>query len=715
MKRQYPVTRRECVVDTLHGIEIADPYRWLEDADSAETRAWSAMQAELYERYRSATPKFIEQLTAQAAIGTTGTPSVHGDRQFFVRREPDQDHAVLMVADGSGTRALVDPVEVDSSGLTTLDQWHPSPDGALLAYQMSVGGTEDSVLRVLDVSTGEEVAEPIERCRYSPVAWLADGSGFFYTRRLRPDLVPRAEDRFHRRVYLHRLGLSPDDDAEIFGAGLDKTTRFDLSVSASGRWLIMSAGPAATKRNDLWLADLDDGSPETPEWQPIITDVDARTAAQVGADGRLYIHTDYQAPRRRLCVADIDHPSAWRDLVGQDDNAVLVDYALLSSSDGSRSTVVVAWSRDTISMLTEYDLVSGEAVRDIPLPGNGSVGSLTSRLGGGTDAWFSYTDTFTPQTVFHYDSIESSISIHAAPAIPNPPLVAEAVDQLMRYQSKDGTEVCLQVFHPSGPLEGSRPCILTGYGGFGAIMPPGYSPMIALWVSLGGVWATAHVRGGGEQGAQWHRAGRREHKQNTFDDFHAAAEYLIGEGMTSKEQLAIMGGSNGGLLVGAAITQRPDLYGAAVIMSPLLDMIRFAKTGLGANWIDEYGDVDKPEEFDWLRSYSPYHKVRDGVEYPAQLYTVADGDSRVDPMHARKMCAAVQDATASNRPVLLRRERESGHGRRSVSLAVQQMAEILEFCAAETGLGGKRATLYGMHGQLGSPAETEPLDRVLER
>jgi prolyl oligopeptidase len=383
----------------------------------------------------------------------------------------------------------------------------------------------------------------------------------------------------------------------------------------------------------------------------------------------------------------------WQELLPADSEAVLGGYAILDGGELGRPVLLAAWTRHAISEITVHDLATGERRDQIGLPGLGTIGGLHERPEGGHEAWFAYTDHTTPTAVYHYDARDGAVSL--AERAPGSVAVPAVTTRQIAYQSKDGTTVRMVVIAGAEAAAGPRPAILYGYGGFNISLTPAYTPSILAWAEAGGIYAVAGLRGGSEEGEEWHRAGMREHKQNVFDDFHAAAETLIAEGLTTREQLSISGGSNGGLLVGAAITQRPDLYAAAVCSAPLLDMVRYEQFGLGETWNDEYGTAQDPAELGWLLSYSPYHHVREGVSYPAVLFTIFESDTRVDTLHARKMCAALQHATAApagepggrGRPVLLRRETDVGHSARSVSRAVGLSAETLSFAAWQTGLG----------------------------
>jgi prolyl oligopeptidase len=701
---QYPSARRLDLTEDLFGRRVGDPYRWLEDADSAETGAWLGAQDDLFRGYADALPgvtALAERILELTGTGHIGVPVWRDARHFFTRRLPGQEHAVLGTLDpgAESARTLIDPIAIDASGLTTLDGWQPDKEGRSLAYQLSEGGSEESLLRVMDVETGELVDGPIDRCRYSRIAWLPGGKAFYYTRRLPPDEVPAGEEQFHRRVYLHRVGSPAEDDVMIFGEGRDKTTYYSAAVSRDGRWLTISAARGTEPRNDLWIADLTTSDLATPDLKPVQVGADARTGVRVGRDGRLYVYTDAGAPRGRIAIADpaSPGPEAWQDLVPTDPEAVLEGYAILDGDHAARPVLLVVWTRHAIGQITVHDLATGARTGTVPLPGPGTVGALSERPEGGHEGWFAYTDNTTPATVLRYDASTDETQVWARPpgAVEAPAVTARQIP----YRSSDGTEVRMLVVSRAdstaggqsddGRPAGPRPTILYGYGGFGISLTPGYSSTVLAWAEAGGVYAIAGLRGGSEEGEEWHRAGMLGHRQNVLDDFHAAAEKLIADGWTTRDQLGIYGGSNGGLLVGAAITQRPDLYAAAVCSAPLLDMVRYERFGLGETWNSEYGTAADPEQLGWLLSYSPYHHVTEGVNYPSVLFTVFDNDTRVDPMHARKMCAALQYATSAppaTRPVLLRRESDVGHSSRSVSRSVALSADVLAFLAAHTGL-----------------------------
>lgn len=682
----------------LGGREVPDPYRWLEDPDEPRARAWSAAQKELTDAWfgerpsRAALADRLEGLVP----GFVSAPVVVGERRFITERGAGQDHAVLGVTPaGAEPRVLVDPNGLSADGTVTLDYWSPSNEGDRLAYQLSSGGDEESQLWVMDVETGQTLEGPIGRLRYSPVAWLPGGEEMFYVRRLEAALVPAGEEAYHRRVWRHRIGTDPAADTMVFGdgsagEGSEPTAYYGVATSEDGRWVVVSLSLGTAPRNEVWLSAVADA----PAWRKVMAGTDAQAWPHLDRSGRLWLLTDLDAPRGRLCVVDAaatePGPEAWRQVVAEDPEAVLEDVTLAGGN------LVVVRSRHATSEVSVVDSATGAPLREVTLPGPGSA-AVTGRRDEGPEVWVSFTDYTRPYQVGRVDvatgRLEEPTSGNGVPGA-DPALAgagAGVVSRLVSYRSADGTEVRLTVIAAGGegPGVGPRPTVLYGYGGFGVPMTPAYSSTILGWVAAGGVWAVANLRGGSEEGEAWHRAGMRENKQRVFEDFEAAGEWLVAEGWTSPAMLGILGGSNGGLLVGAAITRRPDLWRAAVCSAPLLDMVRYEQFGLGATWSDEFGSASEPSEATWLLDYSPYHHVTPGVAYPAVLFTVFDSDTRVDPLHARKMAAALQGATsaaADDRPVLLRAEADVGHGSRSVRRSVALAADELTFLGDQVGL-----------------------------
>ena len=676
---RYPAAKTGRIVDTLHGRAIADPYRWLENIEDTNVRSWIETQNALTRRILDAVPgrgAIEKRLVEVLSIGTTGVPAVRGGRYFIEKRRGNENQPVLYRREGAfgEPRVLFDPNRLSAEGVVAVDWWYPSRDGGLLAYGLSEVGSEQSTLYVLDVDTGEKLRDSIPRTRASSIAWLPDGNGFYYTRFPNPGDVPKGEEHFHSRIRLHMLGADPARDPVIFGEGRDMQDWLSCDLSEDGRFLVIHASQTARK-TALYLKDLqkkDGGFIEVSG-----TD-DAHFLGQV-FDGWLYIQTDHGAPNYRIFKVRASDPARenWTEIIPE--GAFKLEQAAFA---GGR--IFTAYLENAASRLYEHD-TSGRLIREIPLPDIGTVYGVDGAWNG-DECFFGFTSFFTPQTVYRYDIaqggsapydwVESSID-------PSP----YKVEQVW-YRSKDGTRVPMFIISRRDiPLDGTNPTLLYGYGGFDVPMTPGFSKTLIPWLEMGGLYALANLRGGGEFGEEWHRAGMLDRKQNVFDDFLAAAEWLFAREYTSPARLAIFGGSNGGLLVGAAVTQRPDICAAAVCAVPVLDMMRYHLFSVGRYWITEYGDPGKAEEFAFLIEYSPYHNVRDGARYPAILLATAENDSRVDPAHAMKMAARLQAANASERPVLLRFETKAGHGAGApVRKIVDEYADYLAFISWQLGM-----------------------------
>lgn len=682
--KRLPVeTRRDDVVDDLHGVAIADPYRWLEDGTSAEVEKWTADENAYTRRVLDAVPNrdgIHRRLEELLTIGVVGSPAVrkgaHGTRYFHVRREGAENQPILYVRDGlhGADRPLVDPNGLAKDGTTALDWWSPSNDGKLLAYGLSQNGDEDSTLYVRDVATGKDLADRIAHTRYCSVAWLPDGSGFYYTRYPAKGTVPAGEENYHRTVFFHRLGDDTAKDASVFGEGRTMTDSPSVVISPGGRWLVARVHEGWDK-SEVYLKDL---HAKNGAWVPVATgihavfDPDAR-------DDALYVRTNDGAPRYRLFRVDPTKPARehWKEIVPQGED-VLADFAVVGRD------LVVTYLHDASSRLVRMTL-DGKGAKEIPLPTLGSSAGATG-FWNGDEAFFDFSSFAVPPTIHRIDLKTGKAEVWDAIKAPIDPDAFEV--ERLRAKSKDGTEVPIFVVHKKGLVkDGKTPTVLNGYGGFDISLQPTFQRSTYLLLEHGGVFAVANLRGGGEFGEGWHKAGMLEHKQNVFDDAIAAAEALIADGYTDKEHLAVMGGSNGGLLVGALVTQRPDLFRAAVCSVPLLDMLRYQRFLIAKLWVPEYGSADDPEQFKWLYAYSPYHHVKEGTRYPAVLFTAAESDSRVDPLHARKMAAEMQWATSSDRPILLRIETKAGHGAgKPVTKVVEELTDVYSFLFAELGV-----------------------------
>ena len=680
--RGYPTARWLPLVEDIHGHRVADPYRWLEDVESPATRAFQDQQDRLSREVLDGYPG-REMLAAVmrrlADAGSVSVPVWRRDRAFFTQRSGGAEHGVLKVLEpGGGERVLLDPTVSDPSGRTTLDSWEPSLEGDRVAYQLSVAGTERAVLAVLDVASGDRCERPIDRCRYSPVAWLPGGSDFCYVRSLGEDAA------LGRRVFLHHIGDDADTDRTLTGPGMygDPSYVYRLRASDDGRWLLVSGAPGASKRDSLWIADLHgDGT-----LRPVATQADGLRAGGWWADGRLYVLTTLDAPRRRLCLVDPQDPSPdrWQEVIAEDPDAVLVGARILPVS----RRIVVARTRHALAELSVHS-ADGRHEKDLPLPGAGALTGLAvaPRSAGTDDVWVGWTDFCTPPQVYRVDPDHAGLAVElTAPGAVTLPRIRATQ---LSVRADDGQLVRMFVLSPAGRPDRPRPALLTAYGGFAISAEPKYTVSALTWVAAGGVWALAMVRGGGEEGEEWHRAGMREHKQQSFDDFRACARALTEQGWTTPGQLGISGESDGGLVIGAAITQDPELYGAAVCSAPILDMLRYERFLIGGLWRHEYGSAAHPVECEWLLGYSPYHRVRSDVVYPATLFSVFESDTRVSPIHADKTTAAMQHANGRSSdapPVLLRRWSDLGHGDSSVSRAIDVLVDHISFLAEHTGL-----------------------------
>jgi prolyl oligopeptidase len=676
-----PPTRAEPVAETLHGVEVRDPYRWLEEGDSPEVRAWTEAQNAHTRAVLGRVPGrdvIRRELERVLRTGTVSAPEPRARRYFFTRREGAQNQPVLYVREGAGApRALVDPNKLSAEGTTALDWWYPSHDGLRLAYGLSTSGDEISTLHVMDVSNGQNLPDRITRTRAAAVAWLPDSSGFYYTRYPAPGSVPKEEETYHRRVYLHRLGTDPEQDEEIFRPKQIEDWPV-VELSRDGRWLIVESYPSFD-RNDLYLRDLRD-----PAGQ-FVTLAEGKSAfydAYVTAGGEMFVRTTEGAPRGRVFVASAERPqrAAWRELIPEGTatlNTITVVGARLFAEYLDKAS-------SRISVFTR----GGRRLRAVALPVLGTTSSVYGDEEGG-EAFFQFVSFAVPPTVYRYDFVTGRVNEWAKIAAPTIDARNVTVRQVW-YPSKDGTRVSMFLVHRRGlRMTGNNPTVLYGYGGFNVPETPVFNPRgLSLWLQRGGVYAVANLRGGSEYGEEWHRAGMLDKKQNVFDDFAAAAEYLVSARVTSRERLAVRGGSNGGLLVAALLAQRPELFRAAVCEVPLTDMLRYHKFLLARLWIPEYGSADDRAQFQYLRAYSPYHNLREGARYPATLVTTAESDTRVDPLHARKFAARLQAANgAAGPPVLVRIETKAGHGAgKPVAKQIEEATDMWSFIFWQLGV-----------------------------
>ncbi|HEY8257573.1 MAG TPA: prolyl oligopeptidase family serine peptidase [Gemmatimonadales bacterium] len=674
----YPPAPAGDTVDVLHGETVPDPYRWLEEGDSPETRSWTERQNALTEAYLAARPgrdTIRSRLEQLLSIGVLGVPLPVRGRYFYQRRDGQENQPVLYVRDGVGgpDRVLIDPNRLDAGGTVALDWYYPSDDGALLVYGLSEDGSEQSVLHILDVATGRELDDRIPRTRSADLAWLPDGSGFYYTRYPASGDVPDGEEHYHRAVFFHRIGGDPAADQLVFQPA-QKEYWPGVGLSHDGRWLLISVA-RTFDQTDLYIRDLVSAGPLMPVAENLPASFDGEVVR-----GRLFLRTNLDAPTYRLYDVDPARPdrSGWRELIPPRPDAVLesvrvtADHLGLSYLEGASSRLRLA-------------ALDGQLVRDITLPALGSLFGLTGEWDG-RELFYGFSSYTVPPSVYRVDLVTGTETLWRRVEADVDPDRFEV--HQVRVLSKDGTRVSMFLVHQRGIRRtGRNPVYLTGYGGFNISMTPSFSRSLLLWLEHGGMVAIPNIRGGGEYGEEWHQDGMMGKKQNSFDDFIAAGEWLIAEGYTGPSRMAIAGGSNGGLLMGAMLTQRPDLFGAVVVQVPLLDMLRYHLFLIARLWIPEYGSPDDAEQFRWLRAYSPYHHVRDGERYPAVLLATAESDTRVDPMHARKMAARLQAATTSGRPVLLRLESRAGHGAgKPLSKVLDELTDTWTFVFSEIGV-----------------------------
>lgn len=674
-----PDTHREETHECFHDQPVADPYRWLELGASSEARAWIQLQNLRAGAYFAATPapeKLRSRLVELLSVGHLSVPIVRDGRLFFVRSDGTNGHQVLYFRDGDHgpDHVLLDATRVSSDSLATLDWWYPSPDGRRLAYGVSAQGNERSVLHLIDVESRRAYSEAIPETYFCSLAWQPDGQGFYYTRYPHLGSEGGAVPQLPRRVYLHRCDSEADEDEEIFGDRLGPEMSVECQLSPNGRWLLLTVwrGWQAT---DLFLQDVK-GTPG--RWIPVVEKMNARFLAVAAADA-LYVRTNDGVPRYRLYRVDPTRParSAWEELISEGED-VLAGHALV----GGR--LACHYLSKAASQLRLYDL-DGRLDAVLEVPAHGTVLGVQGDPQG-DHLYYGFTSFTTPSTVARYQIRTRQVDLWGWVEVPFDTDAYEASQ--ITYFSCDGQPVTMFLFYRKGLVrDGRRPTVVHGYGGFGVPVTPMFARPVFLLLDHGGVYAMPNLRGGGEYGEGWHAAGARERKQTTFDDCIGAAEHLIREGYTCPQKLAIHGRSNGGLLVAAVITQRPDLFRAAVCEAPLTDMVRFHRFRLGRRWITEYGDPDDPTAFPSLYAYSPYHRVRAGVSYPAVLLLAAEDDLRVDSLHARKLAAALQWAQrADDRPILLRMVAHGGHARTAGRHVVDQEAEIWTFLFRELGV-----------------------------
>jgi len=661
------------VTETLHGTTITDPYRWLEDKDSPETRAWLKAQNEYTDSMLGAFPgkdRIRQRLTELLKVETIDVPTARGGRYFFTKRSVSQNQPVIYVRNGLNGKdeVLIDPNSMSPDQTTSVGIQDISRDGKLMVYGVRQGGKDEIAVFLLDVDSRKQLADRLPEARYFGISMKPDKSGFYYTR----------FGKEGSRVHYHAMGTDPSKDEQIFGEGYGPGQIISATLSEDGRWLSLSVSYGASgDKVDVFVKDLANNGPI----KPVVKDINAGFSGEVVGD-QLYLSTDWEAPNGRVLAIDLKNPERdkWKTVIPEG-KSVMAGFSLVGGK------LFVSYLENVASQIKVFE-PSGKHVRDIALPSIGSASGIFGRWDS-DEAFFTFNSFARPTTIYRYQVSNAKQDVWARL---NVPVKGEDIEvKQVWYESKDKTRVPMFLIHKKGiKLDGNRPTLLYGYGGFNVNMTPAFSARAAFWAESGGVFAMPNLRGGGEFGENWHRAGMLDRKQNVFDDFIAAAEWLINNRYTSTSKLAISGGSNGGLLVGAAMTQRPDLYQAVVCSVPLLDMVRYHQFLVARFWVPEYGSSEDPQQFKYIHAYSPYHRVKPGTKYPAVMFVTGDADTRVDPLHARKMTALMQSATASDRPVLLHYDTKAGHsGGQPVNKVIEDLTDEMSFLFWQLGVQGE--------------------------
>lgn len=676
---EYPVTKKADSSSTYFGVTVADPYRWLEDDLSAETAAWVDAQNQVTFGYLDQIPfrdKIAQRLTQIWNYERISAPFTEGEYTYFSKNDGLQNQSVIYRKKGTGEAEIfLDPNTFSADGTTSLAGLSFSKSGKLAAYSISEGGSDWRKVIVIDAETKEILEDTLVDVKFSGLSWRGE-EGFYYSSYDRPKGSQLSSMTDQHKLYFHRLKTSQNQDEVIFGHLPEQKRRYiGGAVSEDGRFLYINAA-ISTAGNELYLQDLT--VPNSPI-VPVIQGFDYETSALDVKDGKLYLYTNKDAPNKKVVITDTKKPSIenWKDLIPETEN-------VLSISKGA-GFFFAEYMKDAISQVYQYDY-SGNQIREIELPGVGSAGGF----GGKNDAdtlYYSFTNYTTPGTTFSFDPKAGTSEIYQKPKVD---FDSEAYEsKQVFYNSKDGTRIPMIITHKKGlVLNGKNPTILYGYGGFNVSLTPSFSIVNATWLEMGGVYAVPNLRGGGEYGREWHDAGTQMRKQNVFDDFIAAAEYLIENQYTSPDYLAIRGGSNGGLLVGATMTQRPELFAVALPAVGVMDMLRYHTFTAGAGWAYDYGTAEQSKEmFEYLKGYSPLHNLVPGTTYPATLVTTADHDDRVVPAHSFKFAATLQEAHSGAAPVLIRIEKNAGHGAgKPVAKSIAEQADVFAFTLYNMGI-----------------------------
>ena len=678
----YPPSPRHDQVDFYHGVAVPDPYRWLEDPQSAASRQWIEAQNQV-------TSAYLETLAGRSAIGDRltqlwnferySTPFKQGGRYFYFKNDGLQNQSVLYTLPSleAEPRMLLDPNTLSEDGTVSLSGMAVSENGAYLAYGLSSAGSDWVEWYVRDIATGVDTDDRLQWVKFSGASWSHDHQGFFYSRYDEPDETTKLEAvNYYQKLYYHRLGNPQGDDVLVYDRPDQKEWGFGGGVTEDGRYLIISVWKGTDPNNLVFYKDLN--VPDSPVVE-LITEFEASYSFVDNEGSLFWFRTDLEAPKGRLIAIDIAQPErgAWQEIIPESDDT-LEGVGLLNHQ------FVADYLKDAYTTIRIFSL-TGELVREVALPGIGSAGGFDGKRGD-TETFYSFTSFTVPSAIYRYDMVTGQSTLYRQPEVDFDP-AAYTTTQVF-YESKDGTRVPMFITHKTGlELNGQNPTLLYGYGGFSISLTPAFSVGNLVWMEMGGIYAVPNLRGGGEYGEEWHQAGTKLHKQTVFDDFIAAAEWLMAAGYTSPAKLAIMGGSNGGLLVGACMTQRPDLFAAALPAVGVMDMLRFNQFTIGWAWESDYGSPQNEAEFRALYAYSPLHNLKPGTAYPATLITTADHDDRVVPAHSFKFAAALQAAHQGEAPVLIRIETKAGHGAgKPTAKVIEEVADKWAFLAANLGM-----------------------------
>jgi prolyl oligopeptidase len=674
---QYPETKKGDVIDTYFGTEVNDPYRWLEDDRSKETEAWVKTQNEVTFNYLNTIPyrnQIKERLEKLWNYERISAPFKEGDYTYFFKNNGLQNQSVLYRKDKSGKEEVfLDPNTFAADGTTSLANVEFSKDGSLVAYSTSEAGSDWNKIIIMDAVSKKILEQPIIDVKFSGISWLGN-DGFFYSSYDKPEGSELSAKTDQHKLYYHKLGTAQKEDKVVFGLN-EKRRYVGGGVTEDQQYLIVTAANSTTG-NELYIKDL---SNPNSKLETIVDNFNSNNYVIDNVGSKLYIVTNLNAPNQKMVTADAKDakPENWKDFIPQ------TDYVLSPSTGGGY--IFANYMKDAISQVVQYDY-DGNAIREVKLPGVGSAGGFGGKKTA-KELYFSFSNYITPGTIYSYDPKTGTSKEYQKPKVDFNS--ADYESKQVFYTSKDGTKIPMIITHKKGlKLDGKNPTILYGYGGFNISLTPSFSITNAVWMENGGIYAVANLRGGGEYGKKWHDAGTQMNKQNVFDDFIAAGEYLIAQNYTSSDYLALRGGSNGGLLVGAVMTQRPDLAKVALPAVGVLDMLRYHTFTAGAGWAYDYGTAnDNKEMFEYLKNYSPVHNVKKGVKYPSTLVTTGDHDDRVVPAHSFKFAAELQDKHAGENPVLIRIDVNAGHGAgKPISKTIEENADIQAFALYNMGI-----------------------------